>query len=105
MSSLRYLNDKNFDVTIESSELPVLVDFSATWCAPCRALSPVVEKLANELDGHALVYKIDIDESPEVTNRYGIRSVPTVMVFRRGKVAGMTTGVKTKEKLLELIGM
>lgn len=105
MSSLKYLNDENFSVAVENSQLPVLVDFSATWCSPCKALSPVIEKLANELEGRAFVYKIDIDEAPEVTNKYGIRSVPTVIVFRDGKVAGTTVGVKTREKLLELVGI
>jgi len=73
------LNDANFDSEVTTSDKPVLVDFGATWCGPCKILAPIVEKLADEFQGKIKVGKLDIDESPGVSAKYGIRSVPTVL--------------------------
>jgi thioredoxin 1 len=97
------LNDGNFDTEVIKSEQPVLVDFSATWCGPCKVLTPIVEKLADEYAGQFKVGKIDIDESPNVTAKFGIRGVPTVIVFKKGEKAGQHVGVTNKETLLKLV--
>src|SRR5579859_3118025 len=97
------LTDANFDTEVLKSDVPVLVDFSATWCGPCKALNPIVEKLADEFAGKYKVGKIDIDESPTVTAKYGIRGVPTVLVFKGGEKSGQHVGVTNKETLVKLL--
>jgi thioredoxin 1 len=97
------LNDGNFETEVLKSDVPVLVDFSATWCGPCKVLAPIVEKVADEFAGKYKVGKIDIDESPAVTAKYGIRGVPTVMVFKAGEKSGQHVGVTNKETLVKLL--
>jgi thioredoxin 1 len=99
------INDLNFDAEVLKSSLPFLLDFSAVWCGPCKALAPVVEKLADELKGKARVGKLDIDDSPVVASKFGIRGVPTVLVFKEGKVSGTHVGVTNKETLVKLLGV
>ncbi|MEZ4219654.1 MAG: thioredoxin [Polyangiaceae bacterium] len=98
-------NDLNFDSEVINSSQPVLVDFTATWCGPCKALAPIVDQLAEELHGAVKVGKVDIDESPVTAGKYGIRGVPTVMVFKNGERSGQHVGVTTKAKLKELVGV
>jgi thioredoxin 1 len=98
-------NESNFESEVLNSDKPVLVDFTATWCGPCRALAPVVEKLADEFEGKVKVGKLDIDESPKVTAKYGIRSVPTVLIFQGGQKKGQHVGLATREKLVQLLGV
>lgn len=95
--------DQNFDAEVLKSDTPVLIDFTATWCGPCKMLAPIVEKLADELAGKVKVGKVDIDNSPEVTARYGVRSVPTVMVFRGGQKVGQNVGMTSRDNLLKLL--
>ena len=95
----------NFDAEVLKADVPVLVDFTATWCGPCKALAPIVEKLADEFKGKARVGKLDIDDSPAVASKYGIRGVPTVLVFKDGKVSGTHVGVTSKETLVKLLGV
>lgn len=85
MSKLKNLSDAEFDDTLAAATNPVLVDFSATWCGPCKALTPTIEAIANEYAGKMDVYKVDIDEAESATARFGIASVPTVVFFRNGK--------------------
>ena len=98
------LTDANFDTEVLKSTEPVLVDFTATWCGPCKALAPVVEQIANEFAGKYKVGKLDIDDAPGITQRYGVRGVPTVMVFQAGEKKGQHVGVTNKETLLKLLG-
>jgi len=101
--NLHAFTDQNFETEVLASETPVLIDFTAAWCGPCKLLSPIVEKLADELEGKVKVGKLDIDSSPNVTARYGIRGVPTVMVFKNGERVGQHVGLTNRETLLKLI--
>jgi thioredoxin 1 len=103
MSNLIQLNDGDLNEVVTNSDVPVLVDFSASWCGPCKVLTPIVEKLANELEGKVKVCKVDIDEAPEAASRYSIRGVPTVIAFKGGQPVGQTVGLVTKDKLLALL--
>jgi thioredoxin 1 len=96
-------NDLNFDEEVLKSNLPVLVDFSAEWCGPCKALAPIVEQLAVELAGQVKVGTVDVEESPTTAGKYGVSSLPTLMVFRNGSVAAKHIGRTTKQKLKELV--
>lgn len=103
--NVQVFNESNFEAEVLKSSVPVLVDFTATWCGPCRALAPIVEKLADEYEGKIKVGKLDIDESPNVTSKYGIRSVPTVLVFQGGEKKGQHVGLTTRDKLVQLLGV
>lgn len=85
MSNVNELNDQNFQDTLEKSKLPVLVDFSATWCQPCKALAPTIDAVAGEYQGRLDVYKVDIDNARETASNFGINSVPTCVFFKEGK--------------------
>ena len=99
------INDLNFETEVLKSSVPFLLDFSATWCGPCKVLSPIVDKLADEFHGKVRVGKVDIDDSPGVTTKFGIRGVPTVLVFKAGQEAGRHVGVTNKETLVKLLGV
>ena len=99
---LESIDDLNFDKEVLGSEQPYMLEFSATWCSPCRALQPILETLADELRGQLRVGKVDIDESPAVAARFGVRGAPTVIVFRAGKECGRKLGLTQKRVLLEL---
>lgn len=99
------INDLNFDAEVLKSSVPFLLDFSATWCGPCKVLSPIVDKLADELQGKVRVGKVDIDDSPGVTAKFGIRGVPTVLVFKAGQESGRHVGVTNKETLVKMLGV
>jgi thioredoxin 1 len=102
-NKVQVFNDLNFDQEVLKSSTPVLVDFTATWCGPCKALAPIVDQLADELDGKVKVGKLDVDESPVTAGKYGVRGVPTVMVFKNGERAAQHVGLTTKAKLKELV--
>ena len=97
------VNDLNFESEVIESSVPVLVDFTAVWCAPCRAVAPLVEQLAGEYDGRVKVTKLDIDESPGVAQKFGIRGVPTLMMFKNGEIVGRQIGAVPKAKLAQLV--
>ena len=101
--NLRAFTDANFEQEVLKSETPVLIDFTAAWCGPCKLLSPLVEKLADELEGKVKVGKVDIDNSPNITAKYGIRGVPTVMVFKSGERTNQHVGLTNRETLIKLI--
>jgi thioredoxin 1 len=100
---VQVFNDLNFDSEVLKSDLPVLVDFTATWCGPCKALAPIVDQLASELDGKVKVGKLDVDESQMIAGKYGVRGVPTVMVFKNGERVAQHVGLTTKQKLMDLV--
>jgi thioredoxin 1 len=97
------ISDSNFDAEVLKASSPVLVDFTATWCGPCKMLSPVVDKIADENVGKYKVAKVDIDECPSIASKYRIKGVPTVMVFKGGEVKGQHVGVTNKETLIKLL--
>ena len=90
---------EQFDEIINDPERPALVDFWAEWCGPCKMVAPVIEKLAKEYDGRMTFAKVNVDELPEISNRYGVRSIPTLIVFREGKTATRITGFKPESAL------
>jgi len=90
---------KSFDELIETSELPVLVDFWAEWCAPCRIIAPVLQKIAKEFKGRLLVVKVNVDEKPHIAQRYHIRGIPTLILFHKGKVLWRVSGALPFETL------
>jgi thioredoxin 1 len=96
---LNTFRDDNFENEVLKSDMPVLVDFWATWCAPCRAIAPSVEELAKTYDGKVKVGKLNIDEQQGVAQTYGIRSIPTLLVFKGGKVVGQIVGAVPKNKI------
>jgi thioredoxin 1 len=91
--------DQNFEQLVEKSEKPAVVDFWAEWCGPCRMVGPLVEELAAEYDGKAVIGKINIDHSPMVAQKYGIRSIPTILFFKQGKVVDKQVGAVPKSTL------
>ena len=103
--NVQTFNDVNFSTDVLNSDVPVLVDFTATWCGPCKLLAPIVEKLADEFEGKVRVGKCDIDDAPETAAKYGIRSVPTVMVFAKGQKVSQHSGLTNRDKLVQLLGV
>lgn len=97
------ITDANFQKEVLDSAVPVLVDFWAVWCGPCKLIAPIVEELATEYDGKLKVGKIDVDNNPEVPLRFGIRSIPTLMVFKGGKVVEQVIGAVPKRNLLDKV--
>ena len=97
------VTDANFQSEILNSSMPALVDFWAVWCAPCRAIAPHVEALAKEYEGKVRVGKCDIDANPNVPSQYDVRSIPTLMVFKEGKVIGQIVGSAPRAKIEDLI--
>jgi thioredoxin 1 len=95
----------NFESEVLKADLPVLVDFTATWCGPCKALAPIVEKLADEFEGKVKVGKLDIDDAKAVAAKYNVRSVPTVIVFRGGQPSATQIGLSTRDKLVKLLAL
>lgn len=96
------LSGSDFEAKVLRSDLPVLVDFWADWCGPCKMLSPVVSEIAEEAKGFK-VYAVNVDEEPELASRYGIRSIPSLLVFKNGEIAKQSVGVIPKEQILELL--
>ena len=94
----------DFDAKVLNAQGKVLVDFFATWCNPCKMLAPVLDEVAAEKAGEVAVYKVDIDQSQELAMRYGVSSVPTLIVFENGQIVNQTVGAQPKQNLLALIG-
>lgn len=99
-ANLVVATDSNFQDEVINSDQPVLVDFWATWCGPCRVIAPVVEELANEYEGRAKVVKLDVDHNPQSAMQFGVRSIPTLLFFKDGRVVDQLIGAVPKAKLV-----
>lgn len=104
MSEQKFTKD-NFEQAVLSQEKPVLVDFWASWCMPCRMLAPTVEELAGELTGKAIVGKVNVDEEPELARRYRVSSIPTLVVFLNGAEVRRAVGVTDKDDIRDMLGV
>lgn len=100
MPDIPKLNEVNFDLEVIQSPLPVMVDFTATWCGPCKLLEPVVKQLADEWQGRVKVVKLDVDDNPNLTMQYGVMGVPTLMLFVNGSPAQRMTGYQPKDRIV-----
>lgn len=97
------LSSNEFDSKVLQADKPVMVDFFATWCGPCKRLAPIIDELASELSGKVDVYKLDIDQSSDIAAKYRVSSVPTIMVFEGGSVKAKTVGAVPKQQLLQML--
>lgn len=97
------ITDNNFEQEILNSNNPVLVDFWAPWCGPCKQLSPIIDELSKDMEGKITVYKCNIDENPETPSKYAVRGIPTLMIFKNGKLADSKVGSLPKSALYEWV--
>ena len=99
----KHVTDASFQNDVLDSESPVLVDFWAEWCGPCKQIAPALEEISDELAGKVTVAKVDIDDNPETPSKYGVRGIPTLMLFKNGEVAATKIGALPKNKLKEWV--
>lgn len=104
MSELTHkVSDSSFDADVLKSETPVLVDFWAEWCGPCKMIAPILDEIAKDYEGRLKVAKVNVDENPNIAAKYGIRGIPTLLVFKAGELAGTKVGALTKSQLASFI--
>jgi len=103
MGKTVYVNDNNFDEEVLKSDLPVLVDFWAEWCGPCRALSPTLEEIAADYEGRVKIAKLNVDESPGQARAFGIRAIPTIIIFKEGSPGERIMGALPKKHITDVI--
>lgn len=103
MSNLLNVNSSNFEDTVLNSDKPVVVDFWAEWCGPCKVLGPVLEEISGEIGSKANIVKLNVDESRDLAQKYGIRGIPTMMFFKNGQVVTTLVGVQPKDVILKSI--
>ena len=99
MDELKYITEETFESDVLQSEVPVLVDFTAVWCGPCKMLSPLVAELAQEWEGKVKVYKMDVDTNQDTPIKYGVMGVPSLILFKNGEIAARITGFRSKKQL------
>jgi thioredoxin 1 len=104
MAEVPYVSEQNFKSEVLDSSLPVMVDFTATWCGPCKMVDPIVTQLAGEWSGKVKVFKCDADQNPNVLMQYGIMGIPTIMMFKGGQMVERTSGYQPKDKLVSKMG-
>lgn len=100
MTEVKYVTEQDFQAEVLSASLPVLVDFTAAWCGPCKMVDPIVTQLAGEWSGKVKVVKIDADQNPGIVTQFGVMGLPTVMLFKRGQVTERVSGYQPKDKLI-----
>jgi thioredoxin 1 len=100
MADLEYVSEESFETAVLGSDLPVLVDFTAAWCGPCKMLSPVIEELADEWEGKIRIYKLDVDTNQQIPMEYSVMGVPSLILFKGGEVAARITGFRPKKQLI-----
>ena len=101
--SVTHLTEKNFESEVTNSNLPVLVDFWAEWCGPCRVIAPIIDEISKDLQGTLKVAKVNVDEAPDLAAKFNIMSIPTMIVFKGGKPVEMIVGAMSKDQLLNKI--
>jgi len=101
--NIRELNNDNFKATVDGQSMPVLVDFWAPWCGPCRAIAPILEEVAKEFEGKALICKVNVDESPDIASQFGVRGIPTLILFKEGQVKEQIAGMNSKSNIVSLL--
>jgi len=100
---MKHVTDASFDQDVLKAEGPVLVDFWAEWCGPCRQIAPALDEIAKEMEGKLTIAKVNIDDNPQTPTQYGVRGIPTLMLFKGGKLAATKVGALPKSKLAEWI--
>ncbi len=102
-ANIKNITDATFEADVLNSDKPSLIDFWATWCAPCRALAPIIDQVADQYAGKVNVYKMDIDSSPQTPTRYGVRGIPTVILVKNGQVIDQVVGAVPKSEIEKLM--
>ncbi len=101
--AVKTVSDTSFDADVLNSETPIVVDFWAEWCGPCKQIAPALDEIAGEMDGKVAIAKVNIDENPNTPGKYGVRGIPTLMMFKGGELISTKVGVQPKGKLVEWI--